>query len=469
MGSELFCGGRSRALWSVPGSRFLVGGDVNRGMFEVVRGPDIETGSNLTADRDSSMAFELKFDNGAATEATTWVTRAPAAGKVPFLGETLFEASKRGMCIGLHVESGSIIVHFAELVTGQNAMCKMRTVLGKGMLMNPPLGDFEAMDSYHAEFWELIPPQLPPMMDLILKYDSSGNDFAVGASATTETDALHASHGELFTQFLEEFLRQQRAVIKKISWVTDVPAFVTIYGKPYVIVRRKLEWINWKASKFSLRLTLPVFMAFFKQGSRYQSNKGTLEKFKLAVEEWSGSVLHWKGLREEDRNLIKNICKGRVGTTCRNCSLELDPRKKDDEYCSKTCKSAKMPDDDEPDDDTLPLGEPDHLYVMRYIFDGEVKDTLVKIGRSKCPEKRRRSLEQCQCFRVHLSACFHGCGDHEHLVHSHLTSKGLQIQDVPGTEWFHMSLAEAVQEIGIVLKDVCDVELEPPLKKPRIF
>ena len=202
-------GRRARALWSVPASRFLVVGDVNRGMFEAVLSPEIETDSDLTADWASSMAFELKFDNGAASEATTWVTRAPAAEKVPFLGETLFEASKRGMCIGLHVKSGSIIVHFAELVTCQNAMCKMRTVLGKGMLMNPPLGDFEALDSYHAEFWELIPPQLPPMMDLILKYDSSGNDFGVGAAATTETDASHASHGELFTQFFEEFLRAQ--------------------------------------------------------------------------------------------------------------------------------------------------------------------------------------------------------------------------------------------------------------------
>ena len=95
-------------------SRFLVVGVVNRVTVECVLGPEIETGSDLQVEKASAMAFEFKFDNGAATEATTWVTRASAAGKVPFLGETLFEASKRGMFIGLHVESASIIVHFLE-------------------------------------------------------------------------------------------------------------------------------------------------------------------------------------------------------------------------------------------------------------------------------------------------------------------------------------------------------------------
>lgn len=84
-------------------------------MVEGMLSPEIETDFDLKTDTDSSMAFGLKFDKGAATEATTWVTRAPAAGKVPFLGETLFEASKRGMCIGLHVENGSIITHFPKL------------------------------------------------------------------------------------------------------------------------------------------------------------------------------------------------------------------------------------------------------------------------------------------------------------------------------------------------------------------
>ena len=91
----------------------------------------------------------------------------------------------------------------------------------------------------------------------------------------------------------------------------------------------------------------------------------------------------------------------------------------------------------------------DDLYVMQYIWKGLWDNSSVKIGRSFCPETRRRSLESCQNFRVQLAAVFKGWGNFEHAVHLRLAH--VRSSDGAGKEWFDVSVAEAVKEIAAVV------------------
>lgn len=106
----------------------------------------------------------------------------------------------------------------------------------------------------------------------------------------------------------------------------------------------------------------------------------------------------------------------------------------------------------------------DRLYILRYIIKGMIDDTVVKIGRSASPETRRKALESCQNFRIDLGASFPHWGKYEHAVHQRLAYA--QSSDGAGTEWFNVSLAEAVKAIGeTVLQETTE---ERPSKRLRV-
>jgi len=174
--------------------------------------------------------------------------------------------------------------------------------------------------------------------------------------------------------------------------------------------------------------------------------------------------LDWKGLQADERNLIWDINKGRDGRHCRTCQEVLNPESKS-EYC-KSCNPEKGTRDDleEDEDEDVTTEDHDDLYVMQYVFGGVLDDTVVKIGRSACPENRRKAMEASQNFRIQLSSTFKGHGHFEKAVHAHLAALGLKAADGPGVEWFRMSFADAVREIGVVFCKTCD---DQPLEKRR--
>ena len=73
----------------------------------------------------------------------------------------------------------------------------------------------------------------------------------------------------------------------------------------------------------------------------------------------------------------------------------------------------------------------------------------VKIGRSCDVVKRYRQLQACQNFRLTVHAIFQGCGKLESQVHAVL--KAVQVQKVPGKEWFRCTPAEAMRTIAALI------------------
>ena len=144
---------------------------------------------------------------------------------------------------------------------------------------------------------------------------------------------------------VEQVQEEARALAKRqtrsesaIWWISDPPPYIVVCTKPNMHMRRRVEWILWKAARLQLELTLPVFMALFKQASCYVEDENRLKQFKQAVKLWTGKALDWKDLPSEVRMLVKNINEGKLDCYCKSCRRVLDP-KKSGPFCSSSCAS----------------------------------------------------------------------------------------------------------------------------------
>ena len=354
------------------------------------------------------MAPELRPNNGKVTEATTWVCKAPNCS-LPYFGETLHNAEQKGMHIGLHAESRSIIVHFFEPQPAHRAQSKLAVVFGNGGAAKQCIEDMESFDFFHGESWGLIAvnaPLMPEYFDHVVEEDElesevededphvndpepaeasvpeaselvvpSPDIFALVVQQTPRTirvpgmvkallmetshqkelrEAMEKAGGPLSKDLkddlfprgkahVEDVQEEARTLARKkdtdpIVWITSPPKFLTIYGKPFMSMSRRVEWIRWKAQKLSLELTLPTFMAIFKQVTFYNDRKVRMQQFKAAIELWQDAPLDWKSLPDDERNLIKNINEGNNDCYCKNCSRVLDP-KATTQFCSSSCAS----------------------------------------------------------------------------------------------------------------------------------
>ena len=146
---------------------------------------------------------------------------------------------------------------------------------------------------------------------------------------------------------VREVQGQTRALAKamppkeSIFWVSGKPPFLTVYTKPNMHMSRRVDWIVWKAAQLELELTLPVFMALFKQTGCIRDDGNRLTKFKEAVVQWKGS-LQWKALSNDERNLIRNINQGVEDYYCRGCRRVLSPNSTS-EFCSSHCAKQFCP------------------------------------------------------------------------------------------------------------------------------
>ena len=87
----------------------------------------------------------------------------------------------------------------------------------------------------------------------------------------------------------------------------------------------------------------------------------------------------------------------------------------------------------------------DDLYIMQYSND----QTVLKIGRARNVERRRRELERCHNFHMRVLATFPKRGHLEALVHNAL--EGVRCCEGAGKEWFEISLGEAIDTINCIM------------------
>ena len=92
------------------------------------------------------MALALRVNNGKACEATTWVCKAPNCS-LPYYGEAFDEAAMKGMHVGLHLESRSVVVHYAQPRPSQSVQRSLAVVLGKGGSIDKAI---EGMESFEG-------------------------------------------------------------------------------------------------------------------------------------------------------------------------------------------------------------------------------------------------------------------------------------------------------------------------------
>ena len=87
----------------------------------------------------------------------------------------------------------------------------------------------------------------------------------------------------------------------------------------------------------------------------------------------------------------------------------------------------------------------DDLYIMQYSND----QTVLKIGRARNVEHRRRQLESGHNFHMRVLATFPKRGHLEALVHNAL--EGVRCCEGAGKEWFEISLGEAIDTINRIM------------------
>jgi len=360
--------------------------------------------------------MEVTYSNASASEAMTWVAEVSEC-MIPYAREAMDMAASKGVHIGLHVPSKSIVVAFDTLHTRQHAQAKLGTIFGKAGVSKGKVQIVESLDLYHAERWGIVrvlPPSMPEYTDTLVEEDELDSDVEAaadppGQEAAPEAEAAeemetaedvsetilvqkdvfdlvstHASRkivvpdivkalgmdtshqrdlrasmeaaGGSLSPYLQDILfprgqhhvrevqEEARALARKkgdqpIFWVTEPPLFLTVYGKPNMSTARRVEWIVWKAEKLGLELTLPVFMAFYKQVTFHERNNVRLAQFKATVEFWRGERLDWKALPSEERNLIVSINEGKLDCYCKSCHRVVDPKASSD-FCCASCAGS---------------------------------------------------------------------------------------------------------------------------------
>ena len=74
----------------------------------------------------------IRKEDGAASEATTWVCTVADNAKLLYYKEALDTAIERGVHIALHLESRSLLIHFPEVVLARDVRVKLQSILKKG-------------------------------------------------------------------------------------------------------------------------------------------------------------------------------------------------------------------------------------------------------------------------------------------------------------------------------------------------
>ena len=187
------------------------------------------------------MAPQIRVDNGNFSEATTWVCKAPGCN-LPYFGDALDDALQKGTQIGLHADSGSIVVVFSEPQPIHRAQSKLQVIFGNGGATRCVKG-MEAFDLFHAESWGLVTfhaPQMPEYIDTIIeededsesedKLDIEPENDAVGSEPSSST-ALEVPAQELAMPAANIFALVQKPKTIRVPDPADALDMETSYQK----------------------------------------------------------------------------------------------------------------------------------------------------------------------------------------------------------------------------------------------
>ena len=362
------------------------------------------------------MPLEVRINHDTTSKATTWVFEAPPCS-LPYFGEALEGAVRKGLFLGIHKTSRHVIAHWAEPQTMQNSKSKLEGIFGRAGANNVSCKVVQIFDMFHAEQWGLVvmtSPHIPHSSSRIVEEDDleSGEEDVPNETSEEsigeEGDVEESPEGlvlrpvdDLFSlvrrhrddvaavrvpgivralsldTLAEKELRQAfehaggplsahletvlfprgkhhveavqeeaRVLARKrassamdcIAWLTSPPECITVCDRVCMHPSRRVAWIVWKAKSLDLELTLPVFMAFFKQITHYTSSKARMEGFKTVVMHWKGSKLDLKELPADVRNLVLNINDGRNDCYCSHCNRVINPQNPS-KFCSPQCSS----------------------------------------------------------------------------------------------------------------------------------
>ena len=91
--------------------------------------------------------------------------------------------------------------------------------------------------------------------------------------------------------------------------------------------------------------------------------------------------------------------------------------------------------------------EGDSLYIMQ----NTRIPNEVKVGRSGVITKRKKRMEECQNFTITVHVFYPGYGYLESRAHKLL--RPLQLQNVPGREWFKCAPEHAMKVVSSILPE----------------
>jgi hypothetical protein len=124
------------------------------------------------------MAPEVRRDDfrGAAR---TWAVRVSEHFFVPNVAESIQDAARKNIFVGLHPATRTVILEFPCMISSQDVKRRMETIFGKGGAMDRCVDDAEAFDCFHAETMGLVqtgPPAVPLPLDEVLEEDEQSSD-----------------------------------------------------------------------------------------------------------------------------------------------------------------------------------------------------------------------------------------------------------------------------------------------------
>ena len=178
------------------------------------------------------MSCELRINSGGVTEATTWVCKVPGCD-LPYIREALDHAAKKGVHIGIHVASQSVLLHFPEPQPVHRAQSKLGCIFGKGSAVKTIIECIEALDFYHCEECGLLTPLCDPTMpadyiDTIVEEDELSEDEEhVVDTQAVDTQAVdeHVEPGEQIVTKANIFV-----LAKQVPKTIRVPDMVKALG-----------------------------------------------------------------------------------------------------------------------------------------------------------------------------------------------------------------------------------------------
>lgn len=121
---------------------------------------------------------QIRHHHGNAALATTWVCTMPPV-QIPYYGDAIEAASKKGVFMGLHLASRSVVIHFPQPESVNHAKAKINGILAKGGVPKGVVDALTPFDLFHGESWGMMKvnaPHVPKAVDTVVDDEDKDED-----------------------------------------------------------------------------------------------------------------------------------------------------------------------------------------------------------------------------------------------------------------------------------------------------